>query len=447
MPTYHPDLAAQSVPRYTSYPTALAFTTRVGAERQALALLGIERDTPVSLYLHVPYCHEICWYCGCNTGALGKPARLDDYVDALLSEIGTVAALVDGRITSVHFGGGSPNVLSSLQLRRIADAIRDQFGVDDAAEWAMEIDPRGFDAERAATLADIGVRRVSIGAQTFSPAIQRAIHRVQPLAIVAEAIDLLHAVGIRHVNLDLMYGLPTQTCDDIADSVAEALKLRPSRVAMFGYAHVPSMLPRQRMIDAATLPGTEERFRQSALAARLMTQAGYRPIGFDHFARPCDSLARAADAGRLRRNFQGFTDDQAGAVIGLGASAISQFDNVIVQNEKHVGRYRDMVRRGCLAGVRGVVRDAEDRLRAAIIERVLCDGEIDLQEVCSEHQLAPSLLVDAFVALAPLDDRGITAWAGSRLFVRDADRCYRRLVAAAFDAGRTRSARAASVAV
>ncbi|WP_339346332.1 oxygen-independent coproporphyrinogen III oxidase [uncultured Sphingomonas sp.] len=447
MATYHPDLARQAIPRYTSYPTAVDFTPAVGPERQALALLGVAPDTPVSLYIHVPYCREICWYCGCNTGATGRPARLDAYVDALLAEIGLVAGLLDGRVRSIHFGGGSPNALSPAQLLRLAEAIRDQFGVDTAAEWAMEIDPRGFDTAYADTLAAIGIRRVSIGVQTFAPAIQRAINRVQPYEAIALVAERLHGVGIRHLNFDLMYGLPGQRAEDIAETIAAALTLHPARVAMFGYAHLPAMIPRQRMIDAADLPDPQQRFAHSALTHDLLVGAGYAPIGFDHFARADDPLAIAAVTGRLRRNFQGFTDDEAEAVIGIGASAISQFDGLIVQNEKHVGRYRAAIAGGHLATTRGVVRNAEDRLRGAIIERLLCDGQVDLAALCGAHRLALTSLLDALVALAPLEQRGIARWCGGRLYLDDGDRAYRRVVAAAFDARRRRAAAPASLAV
>ena len=447
MATYHPDLAAKAVPRYTSYPTAVDFTPAVGPERQALALLGVAPDTPVSLYIHVPYCREICWYCGCNTGAIGRPGRLDAYVDALLAEVALVAGLMDGRVSSIHFGGGSPNALSPAQLLRLADAIRDRFGVDSAAQWAMEIDPRGFDAADADTLAAIGVRRVSIGVQTFAPAIQRAINRVQPYEQVAQVVDRLRGVGIADLNVDLMYGLPRQRDEDIAETIAAALTLDPARVAMFGYAHLPAMIPRQRMIDAADLPDPQHRFAHSALAHDLLVDAGYAPIGFDHFARASDPLALAASTGRLHRNFQGFTEDNAAVVIGIGASAISQFDGLIVQNEKHVGRYRAAIAGGHLAATRGVVRTAEDRLRGAIIERLLCDGEVDLAAVCGAHRLPLTSLLDALTALAPLEARGVARWCGGRLYLDDADRGYRRLVAAAFDARRRRAGAPASLAV
>lgn len=443
MSVFHPDLAARPVPRYTSYPTAAEFTPAVGAERQGLALLGVERDDAVSLYVHIPYCREICWYCGCNTGAVGREARLGEYRDALLAEIATVAALMEGRITSVHFGGGSPNVLSDEDLRRIADAICDSFGVASDAEWAMELDPRSFHPAQAETLAAIGITRVSLGAQTFAPQVQRAINRVQPFAQVAAAAGQLRAAGIGQINLDLMYGLPHQSAEYLGDSIAAALTLAPSRVAMFGYAHLPAMLPRQRMIAGDSLPGARERFDQSELAHCLFTQAGYRAIGFDHFAQGEDSLARAAAAGRLRRNFQGFTDDPASIVVGLGASAISQFDGVIVQNEKHVGLYRACALSGALAGVRGVVRTPDDRLRGAIIARILCDGEADLAKFYPD----PIRFAEALACLAPLEERGLVRRQGWRIVMRDEDRAYRRLVASAFDTRRAWTPQRISAAV
>lgn len=433
MTVFHADLAARPVPRYTSYPTAADFTAAVGARQQGLALFGVDRGTAVSLYVHVPYCREICWYCGCNTGAVGRAGRLGQYCEALRTEIATSAALMRGRVTAVHFGGGSPNVLPAADLLAIGAAIRADFDLAADAEWAMEIDPRGFDAAHADALAAIGITRVSIGAQTFAPHIQRAINRIQPFDRVAAATQALRRAGIERINLDLMYGLPHQSCTDVSETVAAALTLAPSRVAMFGYAHHPAMLPRQRMIDGATLPDVAARFRQSAIADALFTDAGYRAIGFDHFARPDDSLAVAEAAGRLHRNFQGFTDDPARIVVGLGASAISRFDTLIVQNEKHVGRYRETVTAGALAGVRGVRCDAEDRLRGAIIERILCDGEADVAALCASAGADPRRFAAALGALSPLETRAIVDRRDWRVSVPAAARPYRRLVAAAFD--------------
>jgi len=447
MHRFLPQLAARQVPRYTSYPTAAEFHDGIGAGLQAAALDSVAADRAVSLYVHIPYCHAICWYCGCNTGAIGKPERVTHYRDALLAEIALVAPRMRGRVVSVHFGGGSPNALPPDDLVRIARAIRQGFRLDGDAEWAAELDPRTLDARYAVALAAAGIRRASLGAQTFAPAIQARINRIQPFRQVGQAVSDLRRAGIAHVNLDLMYGLPGQQLDDIAATIAAALTLAPDRIAMFGYAHLPQLLPRQRMIDGAALPDAAERFWQSALAHSLLVEAGYQAIGFDHFARPDDSLAVAERAGRLRRNFQGFTDDPATVLVGLGASAISQFDGLMVQNEKHAGRYRLCVRNGVLAGTRGVTRDADDRLRAAVIERLLCDGEVDVAAVAAAHGRPVQQLAAALPRLHALAEHGVLRCEGWRVDITPLGRPYARLVAAAFDAYRAPSVEGFSKAV
>jgi oxygen-independent coproporphyrinogen-3 oxidase len=432
MHLYLPDLARRSVPRYTSYPTAAEFGDGVGAAEQARALEAIAPGAPVSLYVHIPYCREICWYCGCNTGALGRGTRLAPYLAALAREIDRVAERTRGEVVSIHFGGGSPNVLAPAEFEALVRHLRDRFACAADVELAVELDPRGFDHAYADALARAGVRRVSLGAQTFALAVQQRINRIQPFAMIAQAVADLRAAGIDHVNLDLMYGLPGQCEADVAETIDRALYLAPDRVAMFGYAHMPRLLPRQRMIEDTALPDAEARFHQSALAFELLVGAGYRAIGFDHFALPSDSLAQAADAGRLRRNFQGFTDERAEAIIGLGASSISQFDGLLVQNEKHVGRYRERAATG-LAGARGVLRSADDRLRAALIERLLCDGTVDIARIAAAHDVAPALFQPVLGALQALARRRVVKLEGWRVTVTAIGRPYARLAAAAFD--------------
>lgn len=444
---YLPALATRPAPRYTSYPTAIEFTGAVGAAEQAEALIACDAETAASLYVHVPYCREICWYCGCNTGAIGRPERLDAYVAALAREIGTVAGSFAGRVSRVHFGGGSPNALIPAQLVAVADALRRAFRIDANAEWAAELDPRLLSSDHAAALADAGITRASLGVQTFNLHIQNRIHRLQPYRQVAQGIAELRRHGIGRINLDLMYGLPSQRLDDIAETIAMALQLEPDRVAMFGYAHLPAMLPWQRIIDAASLPDAEARFWQSALAHDLLVEQEFKAVGFDHFARPRDSLAVAAGTGRLRRNFQGFTDDQAEVVVGLGASSISQFPGLLVQNEKHVGSWRMRALNGRLSGMRGCRRTAEDRMRAEIIERILCQREVDLADVAQKHGNSPETLPRALDALGELERFGVIRRAGSRIVVTAPGIPYSRLVAAAFDAYRRSAATNASRAV
>lgn len=432
-PAFAPDLATAAVPRYTSYPTAAEIRGDLGIGSQALALIAVTPDTPVSLYVHIPYCHSICWYCGCNTGAVGRQSRLSAYRDALIAEIATVAGLMRGRVTSVHFGGGSPNALPPADLVAIGTAVWRAFHVAPDAEWAMEIDPRAFTPEHAAAMAAIGITRASLGAQTFAAHVQEAIGRIQPLATVAKAARDLRGAGILRHNLDLMYGLPRQTLDDIDATIDDALTLAPARIAMFGYAHMPQLLPRQRRIDSTALPDAEARFRQSELAYQRLTGAGYRPVGFDHFARPGDGLAIAADTNALRRNFQGFTDDAATTLVGLGASAISQFGTLMVQNEKHVGRYREAAAAGALTATKGVRRGPSDRLRGAIIEAVLCRDEVDVAAICDAFGQAPSELAEALPAIDELARGGLLDRQGWQLSIFDQARPYRRLIAAAFD--------------
>jgi len=437
MAIFHADLAARSVPRYTSYPTAAEFTETVGAAEHRAALDALRPRDRISLYLHIPYCHEICWYCGCNTGPVGRASRLDIYVEALVAEIGMVAERARGRVSHVHFGGGSPNALSPAQFERVAAAVRDGFRPEPDAEWAAELDPRHLDADFCRMLAANNVSRVSLGAQTFDLGIQVKINRLQPFRMVAGCVEDLRRAGIAHINLDLMYGLPGQTLDTIARTITLARDLAPDRVAMFGYAHLPRMLPRQRMIEDSQLPDAEARFWQSILARDLWLEEGLRPIGFDHYARPDDKLALAAASGTLRRNFQGFTDDDADAVIGLGASSISLFPGLITQTEKHVGRYRMKVQNGCLGTIRGIRRSADDQRRGAVIERLLCDGSVDLVELGWSPAAAAQAMAGAAPKLAPMQERGLIRRHDTGLVILPDGEPYARLAAVAFDTFRT----------
>jgi oxygen-independent coproporphyrinogen-3 oxidase len=445
---YLPDLAARSAPRYTSYPTAVEFHDGVGAAEQREALKGLSAQEHVSLYVHIPYCHRICWYCGCNTSSAGQPGRLGAYVASLIREIETVGTLMRAKVSAIQFGGGSPNALDLEDFAAIMAAIRTRFEIAPDVEIAVELDPRTLNADYAALLGSLGVARVSLGVQTFAEPVQRRINRFQPYWSIVEAVRDLRYAGIRHINFDLMYGLPGQTQDDVAETITAALRLHPDRIAMFGYAHMPALIARQRAIDPATLPDAEARFAQSALAHDMFVAAGYRAIGFDHFALPEDSLAKAEAEGRLRRNFQGFTDDAGVAVIGLGASAISQFDGLIVQNEKNIGRYRRHVADGGLAGVRGVVRTEDARLRGAVIERLLCYGDVDVRAKALVMGLAPETLLGVWAGLQDYVDRGIITTRDWRVTVAPWARPYGRLIASsAFDAYRSAGTRQFSRAI
>ena len=423
--SYYPDLLATPVPRYTSYPTAVEFGEDVGADNYAAALDRIESATPVSIYVHIPFCDQICWYCGCNTGAANRAQRLSDYLTALRSEIAMVAKRIGGRarVQRIAFGGGSPNAIAPVDFVRLLDRILTIFDVSDP-EISIEIDPRGFSVDWARVLAASSVKRVSLGVQTFAPQIQQAIGRVQPLADIENAMASLRLRGIDAINFDLMYGLPGQSLADLDATLDETIRLAPSRVALFGYAHLPAMIPRQRRIDASNLPDHKLRFEQAELGFDRLTVAGYIPVGFDHFALPADPLAIAAREGRVNRNFQGFTEDDTPILLGFGASAIGKFPDLIVQNEKRAGHYRDLIGRGQLAATRGVAIDADERARGTIIRNLLCNGRARIHAPICEA---------THIAMAALEDRGLIGWEADNLIISDCGRPYARHVAAQFD--------------
>lgn len=438
--TYHPDLLATPVPRYTSFPTAAEFGDAVGPADMVAQLAAIPEDAPVSLYLHVPYCREICWYCGCNTGAANRQGRLAAYVQRLHGEIALLSERIGQRVrvSRIAWGGGSPNALDPADFVALTDRLHDSFDCT-GAETSIEVDPRGFDASWARAIAAAGARRVSLGVQTFAPSIQAAIGRVQPTPLIEGTVGVLRQVGVSSINFDLMYGLPGQGAAELADTIDRTLALAPERVAFFGYAHVPHLLTRQRQIDATALPGAEERFHQAATGHRAFSDGGYQPVGFDHFARPDDALAVAARERRLRRNFQGFTEDQAGVLIGLGASAISAFPGALLQNEKNAGRWQMRVASGRFATARGIMRSPGDQRRGRAIERLLCSGDAhlgglpDLQAVRERLQ--------------PFVQRDLARWSGDTLTIPEEALPYARSIAATLDPHRVDATRRFSSAV
>lgn len=437
---YYPDLLATPVPRYTSFPTAAEFGDAVGPHCMIRALEGIGPDQPISLYLHVPYCAELCWYCGCNTGAANRTQRVQAYLHRLGEEIDMIGAALGGRgrVTRIAWGGGSPNALDPADfdalMVRLAAAVR-----LDNPVVSVEIDPRGFDWAWAEALGRNNVTRVSLGVQTFDADIQAAIGRVQPTETIACVVAQLRAAGVTSINFDLMYGLPRQSVATLAQTLDVALSMTPERLAVFGYAHVPHLVPRQRQIDATALPDQFARFAQADYAYERLTRAGYDAIGFDHFATPDDAIAVAGRAGTLRRNFQGFTEDQADILIGLGASSISAFPGWLLQNEKNAGRYHLRIANGQFATARGLKRSAEDLVIARAIEQLLCQGSADLAQV-------PEFLLVS-TRLAPFVAVGLATWNGTRLTIAREGLPYARGIAAALDPYRNEAARRFSSAI
>lgn len=426
-------LAERAVPRYTSYPTAPHFHGGVEAGTAAAWLAALPAQASLSLYLHVPYCAAMCSYCGCHTKVTRRREPIDAYIAALLTEIDLLArATTARRVTHLHWGGGTPGMLGAEGLQRVFTALAMRFDLSGLREHAIELDPRGLDDAMVRALAAMRVSRASLGVQDFNADVQRAIGRVQPFDVVAGAVARLRAAGITALNLDLIYGLPLQGRDGLERSLILAHALAPSRIALFGYAHVPWMRKHQRLIDEAELPGPAQRLDQAEAARRLLLSLGYAGVGLDHFAEPDDSLAVAARSGRLRRNFQGYTDDPADALLGLGASSIGRLPQGFVQNNPDIGGYRQAMAEGRLAVVRGLAMTADDHARATVIERLMCDFTVTPPA---------AMLQGAMPELQRLAESGIITIEAGRLAMTEEGRPFLRLAAAAFDAHLSRAGR------
>lgn len=371
------------VPRYTSYPTAPHFSAAVSAAETRSWLAAIPANGRVSVYIHIPFCRRLCWFCACRTQGTSTLAPVSAYVETLKAELELLRAeLPHGvEIEHLHWGGGTPTLLAPEMIAELASAIFDVAPLSHDAQFSVEIDPNEIDAPRMDALAAAGMNRASIGIQDFDAEIQETIGRPQSYEVTKAAVEGLRARGIHSLNVDILYGLPHQTQAKISQSVQMLLSLNPDRVALFGYAHVPWMAKRQQLIPTTALPQPEDRLELFNTARDLFVWDGYAEIGIDHFARPDDGLAAAQREGRMRRNFQGYTEDTSETLIGLGASAISKYAQGYAQNDPRTSSYQQAVRDGSLATKRGHAFTSDDHLRGAVIETLLCDFRADLGAV------------------------------------------------------------------
>lgn len=423
------------VPRYTSYPTAPHFSDKVGPDTFAGWIGAVPEGAEISLYVHVPFCRRLCWFCACRTQGTQSEEPVRAYLKTLLAELEMLKAHLPSavRLSRLHWGGGTPTLLAPEMMEVLARAVFDVAPMAEHGEFSVEIDPNEIDAARLDVLAAAGMNRASIGVQDFDPMVQETIGRLQSFDLTRDAVEMIRARGVASLNADILYGLPHQTGERITDSVQKLLSLSPDRVALYGYAHVPWMARRQGMIPSDALPSPEERLDLFETARRLFLWDGYDEIGIDHFAAKHDGLADALRSGRLRRNFQGYTDDTAEVLIGVGASSISRFPQGYAQNAPSTGKHTGAIREGRFSTAKGHVFSGEDTLRSRMIEALMCDFRIDAAEMRDRfgvdragfaRLMAP--VVAEFGAFVQVTDLG--------LFVPEASRPLTRMMARALDA-------------
>ncbi|MGH1367727.1 MAG: oxygen-independent coproporphyrinogen III oxidase [Maritimibacter sp.] len=429
------------VPRYTSYPTAPHFKSGVGEATVFNWISAITPGAKVSVYVHVPFCRRLCWFCACRTQGTSTAGPVEAYVQTVKRELALVKAQLPEGVTieHLHWGGGTPTLLEPAMISELASAVFDMAPLAKNAQFSVEIDPNEIDEARLIALAKAGMNRASIGVQDFDPMIQEVIGRPQSYDITKAAVDGLRTQGITSLNVDLLYGLPHQTGARISDSVQKVLSLGPDRIALFGYAHVPWMARRQTLIPTEALPGPEDRLALYNTARDLFVMDGFEEIGIDHFALPTDGLSVAHKAGTMRRNFQGYTEDSSQVLMGFGASSISRYPQGFAQNEPSTSKYQEAVRADRLAISKGHVFGGEDVLRARIIEALLCDFAADLPAIASEVGARAN---DALILADGLNDAlpGVTTLINGRLTILDHARPLARIIARYFDAYEMNSA-------
>jgi len=430
-------------PRYTSYPTADRFDAGFGSAEAIHAMAHRPRHpsgaagAPLSVYVHVPFCESVCYYCACNKVITKHHERAAEYLDALDSEIALVTNLLGtGQpLSQLHFGGGSPTFLNNAELKHVFATLRRAFVLTTDAEVSIEVDPRTVTPARLAHLRDIGYNRISFGVQDFDPAVQKAVHRVQPFAEVEALMTSARALGFDSINADLIYGLPCQTPESFARTVQQIGALRPDRLALYAYAHLPQRFKPQRRIDAEALPSAAQRVEMLGSAIAALAQRGYAYIGMDHFALQDDALAVAKRGGRLHRNFQGYSTQPDCDLIGLGVSAIGRIGSSYYQNAKSLPEYCERVRRRELPVVRGIASSADDVVRHDVIMALMCQGRVDFATTERTHGLHMRAYFAAeFERLQLLAQAGLVVLEPAAIQVTEAGWFLVRAVAMVFDA-------------
>ncbi len=423
------------VPRYTSYPTAPHFHDCVGEVDYRNWLGRLPSDQGVSLYIHIPFCDRMCWFCGCHTKQINRYDPIPPYLHAVGQEISLLREAIEFSpvLNRLHLGGGSPSMLRREDLEGLRAGIEAHFQLDAQTEISIEIDPSDLSGEEFESYRAFGVTRASIGVQDFDERVQKAINRPQTFEQTAAVVEGLRKVGVRSLNIDALYGLPYQTEETISQSIEQVRTLQPDRVALFGYAHVPWMKPNQKMISEAALPDALARVRQARVASGVLQAGGYLPIGMDHFALPQDSLTIAAAQGRLHRNFQGYTDDACITLLGIGASSIGRLLDGYVQNETATGNYMRAVASGQLPVSRGITLTDEDKLHGDIIENLMCRYSFNISALRADHGSLSDRIVPHIRQALDADPNDLADFDGETFRIKPHARGFVRTVASWFD--------------
>lgn len=425
---------SRPAPRYTSYPSAARFEP-ISVETEERLLAGSNRNLPVSLYFHIPFCRNVCFFCGCSVVYTKNQARSEPYLEHLSKEVHLVADRLGERRQSdqIHFGGGTPNFLRAEQFDKFYDVITSRFDILPDAEKSVELDPRTLEDSHFEVLSRRGFNRVSVGIQDLDPVVQRAVNRIQPMEMIDSVYKKLRALKI-HVNFDLIYGLPNQTHDSFARTMEGVIQWRPDRIALFHFAYIPELKKHQRRIDPNALPDPDAKLELFDLATKMLTKAGYESIGLDHFALPDDSLYQAMAAGTLRRNFQGYTTTK-GDLIGFGATSISEFEGGYSQNAKDLAVYGRAIEAGTLPTERGLLLNDDDRLRKSIIMQLMTYMRLSPRDVESRWKINfASYFAPELREMAELERDGLVVMRGNDIFIRETARPFIRNVAMVFDA-------------
>ncbi|MEX0333208.1 oxygen-independent coproporphyrinogen III oxidase [Vibrio tubiashii] len=422
-----------SGPRYTSYPTALEFHEAFTVADYDMACTQYP-DRPLSLYIHIPFCHKLCYYCGCNKVITRHAHKADEYLDVLELEVRTRAALLQGRkVTQLHFGGGTPTFLTKAQISRVMNILRDEFNFEGDAEISIEVDPREIELDMLDHLRGEGFNRLSIGVQDFNKEVQKLVNREQDEEFIFAMVERAKQLGFRSTNLDLIYGLPKQTQARFAETLAQVLQMQPGRLSIFNYAHMPQLFAAQRKIKDEDLPVAEEKMAILQDTISTLTGAGYQFIGMDHFAQPDDELAVAQRNGVLHRNFQGYTTQGEADLVGFGVSAISMIGDAYAQNQKELKKYYAQVNDLRHALWKGVALDSDDLLRREVIKQLICNFKLDKTMIESEFKVTFNdyfkedlQLLQTFIndELVEVDDKEIRVTLRGRLLIRNICMCF-----------------------